>query len=353
MNAIPRLGLVAVVLVQCCTASAQTLVGGVEVPAFKQRVEPASSEMSQAIGGGFKFSASGDGVLVQRYVFDTLHRIYSGYDVLVEPSPASDACVLTFRQLSINIDEFAERLANLPLQRGNNPREWNFQAPASPPLSQSARQGETIAVDLIAIAGGGQEVVDYITIMQGPRAALRTGELQALARSLAAPSNSARPSPPAPSSPPKASPSIPTPTMPGEARVFSAEDAEMRVVRPRVLANGAVVEDPTGAAGQASTGSLVWFYLPSRGRYVLSLVPRDDLGFTKAGEVRGGSASFTSESDTIIIECPIDIAPGHAPYYLYVLHDLDFSPASAAQKSRLVYGSVSPEELRRLGPDVK
>jgi hypothetical protein len=90
---------------------------------------------------------------------------------------------------------------------------------------------------------------------------------------------------------------------------------------------------------------LVWFYIPGRGRYILSLVPRPELEFHKAGEVRGGRITLTLNGDAITLECFSEIATGHAPYNLYVLRDSKWEPTAQAQKGQLAIGSVDAEEL--------
>ena len=80
----------------------------------------------------------------------------------------------------------------------------------------------------------------------------------------------------------------------------------------------------------------------------MSAVPHPELGFVKAGELRGGAAAFTSGDDKVSIESPIPIAPGDAPYVLYVLHDPEWAPTSQAQAASVLAGSVSTLELAAL-----
>jgi hypothetical protein len=136
------------------------------------------------------------------------------------------------------------------------------------------------------------------------------------------------------------------PTVSGTAREFSADDAEMHIQQARVSING--VKQELASPSRLATGSLVWFYLPQHGRYVLSLSPRAELGFVRAGEVRGGAVSFTLGDDRVQLESPVAIAPGEAPYLLYVLHDPDWAPTAQAQSGSLLFGSVSPAELAAL-----
>lgn len=101
-------------------------------------------------------------------------------------------------------------------------------------------------------------------------------------------------------------------------------------------------------AGPGATGTLVWFYLPKRGRYILSLVPRPELGFAKVGEVRGGTIRFQMAGDEFALESYTPVAPGSAPYTLYVLHDGDWEPTARNQVDQSLTGSVSPGELAAL-----
>ena len=79
----------------------------------------------------------------------------------------------------------------------------------------------------------------------------------------------------------------------------------------------------------------MWLYLPGRGRYILSLVPRPELDFKVAGEFRGGKAALTVGTDLISLECNNEIAPGHAPYRLYILLDPLWEPTAQSQKGPL------------------
>jgi hypothetical protein len=133
------------------------------------------------------------------------------------------------------------------------------------------------------------------------------------------------------------------PTVSGEARDFSAADAEFQILQPRaVFLNGALEGAPIL---RNIRGPLVWIYLPKHGRYILSLAPRPGLDFIKAGEVRGGVISFTIGGDSIRLESNMSFAVGDAPYNLWILHDEEWEPISEAQKNRPGIGSVGAAEL--------
>jgi hypothetical protein len=207
--------------------------------------------------------------------------------------------------------------------QSHNSTEWTFQPLPSIPEPRMVHDGETISVDLFVDPATGEKLIDDIRI-DPPRTAIR-------------------PSPAVPAAPVNR----PIPTVSGDARDFSAADAELQISQPRVTLNGAPQNTATRGAANVR-GSLVWFYLPEHGRYILSLAPRPDLDFQKAGEVRGGAIPFTVGDDSIKLECATPIATGNAPYYLYVLHDPEWEPTAQAQKGQFAVGSVAPGELAAL-----
>lgn len=151
------------------------------------------------------------------------------------------------------------------------------------------RTGDVISVELWTAPDTGQKIIDEVhTNGILPYALTRTAPPPGLRAKAAAAA-------------------FTPPTVPGPAREFSPEDAEMRISQFRISVNGTPENPPKAAT--ASTGALIWFSLPNRGRYVLSLAPHPALGFAKAGEVRGGVVTFTLDGATIKLECPLAIAP--------------------------------------------
>ena len=249
-----------------------------------------------------------------RYLSDNVNQVYLGYELLVQQQQPGTYLV-TFGKLGLTALEIAAQ--------SHNSTEWTMQPLPAIPEPRVVHDGDTISVDLFVDAATGEKLIDDIRI-DPPRAAIR------LATSLqATPVNR------------------PIPTVSGDARDFSAADAELQIAQPRVTLNGAAQNSATRGAANVR-GSLVWFYLPDRGRYILSLAARPDLDFKKAGEVRGGAIEFIVGNDSIKLECPTPIATGGAPYYLYVLQDPEWEPTAQAQKGQFAMGSVSPGELAAL-----
>jgi hypothetical protein len=293
-------------------------------PRFELKVEPPGPALLQRYSSGYGLSAGaryGGGIVGHRSLRDDSAHIFLGYDLLIEPQPQPDTFRVTFRELTTNPLNVARGPGGQPF----NPAEWKTLPLPVYPAPQVVHPGDTISVDLWVNPDTGQKLVDYISFQQPqshPTLLIGPGPIS------------------------RSAPAVPT--VSGTARDFSAEDAEMRLVQPRIAMNG-TPQDTTPSRGAANAaGTLVWFHLPNHGRYILSLAPRADLGFVKAGEVRGGAITFTLGGDTFTLESNTAITTGYAPYILYVLHDPDWEPTAQAQRGHFQTGSVSPGEIALL-----
>jgi hypothetical protein len=245
-------------------------------------------------------------------MLDTGNRMYFGYELLLEQQQPG-TYLATFGKLG---------LTSLDLSAGMRWRalSWTIQPIPAIPEPREIRDGETISIDLFIDAATGDKLVDDIRIDP--------------------------PHPPVTRFQPPPPVSRPIPTVSGTARDFSAADAELQILGSRTITlNGNLMGQ---LVPPSVHGALVWLYLPDHGRYILSLTPRADLGFKKAGEVRGGMIIFTLGKDTIKLECMREIATGDAPYHLYVLHDPDWQPTAERQKDRPIAGTVAADELAAL-----
>ena len=280
---------------------------------------------------------SGGGNTYFRRIFvDRDERQYFGYEVALEQRSTGEY-LMTFGQPGMTPMEAAiegTSTGTLAIQ------DWALRSTGLPE-PKIVHESDKINVELTLDPAAGLKVIDEITIEAYTAGLPRPGALP--------------------------TPRVPVvPSVEGTARDFTAADAEMTLAAPRVMINGtlqqaqrtipppgipnAVVagQPPIASVAQRSTGALLWLYLPGRGRYILSLVPRPELDFKVAGEFRGGKAEFTVGTDLISLECNNEIAPGHAPYRLYVLLDPLWEPTAQSQKGQLAIGSVGVGELVKL-----
>ncbi len=120
---------------------------------------------------------------------------------------------------------------------------------------------------------------------------------------------------------------------------FYAEDGELEFTGPTLILGGKEFLLPQDAA--PVKGNIVWIYVPGHGRYLLSLKPHADLGFTLAGQVGGTSLWFKLQEEEIQVDADERIAPGSATYNLYALHQSDWLPSKESDSSVTAVGSDS------------
>ncbi len=286
---------------------------------FETRGDP--PELAPKFASGFQSKMGPSYAVMHRYFHDPRTHTYFGYDVVTETGPQPDTYRIRFFELGIGaLDVVGGALVD--------PSDWTKLPLGNLPAARVVQIGDTISIELWSDPDTGQRLTDYIHIRQRPQLGGMISSIGALR-----PGGIAAPVP------------RPVPTVSGVARDFRAEDAELRLTQPSIKMNGVAQDSPRVPA---VNGVLVWFYVADHGRYVLSLAPRPELGFEKAGEVRGGAITFTLGKDQFTLECPVAVAPGYAPYVLYVLHDAEWKPTSTSQGGRVLVGSVSPAEISSL-----
>lgn len=278
-------------------SSAPSLSSGASLGASLQpslRTDPPSSTLAR------RFSAEGvsnGSTFFRRVVRDAANRTYFGYELRLEPQRQPGTYLATFSKLGATLLD--------------SDTAWTIKPLPAIPDPRVVHDGDTITIDLFVDPTTGDKLIDGIRLSFFPRALRATPTAR------------------------------PIPTTLGTAHEFSAGDAELQIVQCRVSLNGAL----QGVIGHTVRGSLVWLYLPGHGRYVLSLTPRAGLDFKQSGEVRGGAISFARDGDSINLESFTPIAPGDAPYLLYILHDPQWEPTSENQKSAPAIGTVGAAEL--------
>ena len=264
------------VLAACTCSAAQVMMSGTGSKGgvyfrYETRIEP---EMP-----GQRITGFGGGLFVDtafhRFLTDTTAKKYFGYDLSLQSEPGGTFQV-AFHPLSVS----AEKLRLAPADA------WSLLSLPRLPSPQIARSGDTIAVDLFVHPGTGQRIVDYLFI-QDERTVVR----------------------------------LPS----GAPRDYTIDDVPMTLSKMRLTVNGKSVDE----WGGGMSGTAVFFYLPRHGRFVFTLVPHEELGFRKAGEVRGNALTINRGSDTFVFDCDGPIAPGGGVFNVYVYHDATWRPRGA------------------------
>ncbi|HZI18115.1 MAG TPA: hypothetical protein VEY09_05910 [Pyrinomonadaceae bacterium] len=241
--------------------------------------------------------SEGEPNVVRRIFLDGRGELFFGYELSVEPAPAGGAGGA--RQFRVSVrplgEEFLRQLSARPSFAGRrlHPR-YNPAAFDSRP--QLIGDGDTFALDVLRNTRNGAKIVDLVTVTsEDPRR-----------RAL-----------PVRTSPP---------------RDFNAEEVRLQVTGYTLSVNGEVVHRSRGGC----SGPLVWFSLPGRGRFVVSLVPRPGYDFRQAGSIEHDRIRFEFEGDSFEWASAGPVVATGGNWNVWVLHDPNFDfdlsdpPASAA-----------------------
>jgi len=118
---------------------------------------------------------------------------------------------------------------------------------------------------------------------------------------------------------------------------FYAADSELELTKPLLILQGRELE--LQQEPEPVKGHVVWLYVPGHGRYLMSLAPHAELGFSLAGQVGGTSLWFKLQGEDIQVDSDERIAPGSATYNVYVLHEPDWQPSGETVPSSARMGS--------------
>jgi len=230
-----------------------------------------------------------------RVVQDRSQRRYFAYDVLVEPKNNSRAFQVRIEPFSLSATDLAQMEVD---------PSWTYVPLLKYPLVPDVRAGDSVAIDLLENPATGQKVVDYFVFK---RANATAGAELSPVRDLA------------------------------------LADVHLRLDDLRISVNGSVLDASTRVGGSIS-GAALWFYLPEKGRFVMSLLPNPKLGFRRAGEVTNALLSFTDGSDRYDIKSTGRITPASGRFNLYVVRDPEWRPTGSESSSPLVVGAADRAE---------
>lgn len=240
---------------------------------FEMRLDNPPGDAMAASSWGSSGVMVGKGT-IHRYVAYSPAKRYLGYDASIRET-SEGAYALEIGPLSLTAKQL-----DLP-----SPESWTPWPPPRYHAPPTVRHGDKLEFALLT-GPGGQQLIEQISVKaDGRPPALRGSQ---------------------------------------SAQDFKIEDAEFELSAPEVLINGASLN--LGGKGGGMRGAPLILYLEGRGRFILTLVPRLDLGFVKAGEVRGTQMRFRAGPDQFEIRSATKIAPGSGAFHLYLFHDPGYRP---------------------------
>lgn len=223
--------------------------------------------------------------LVHRVFVDDKNDMFFGYDLIVEPAPASK------RRFRVSVaplsSEYERGLRARKDFRAMRPHpSFNAASFSASIKPQLVTDGDTLALDVLLNPRTGAKVVDLIKISaDDPR--LQEAPLSANA-----------------------------------ARDFQLEDVPLKVGNYKLLVNDELIY----RAASGCAGAIIWFSHPARGRFVFSLTPHAGYDFRKVGTVEHNRIVFTWEGDRYEWVSSQPVVGSGGNWNLWVLHDPDHSP---------------------------
>jgi hypothetical protein len=105
---------------------------------------------------------------------------------------------------------------------------------------------------------------------------------------------------------------------------FTPDAVALSVRNYQLLIDGKLIGSSNSTTGTA--GSLLWFYVPGRGRFIVSLVPRDGYSFEKIGVLDENRIEFSAGGEHYEWLSGAPILAGGGAWNVWVLQDKNYTP---------------------------
>lgn len=282
---------------------------------FRSETDPPSNRQ-QDIG---TYEVASENNVIHRAFLDAERGVYFGYDVGIESLVDANRFKLTFKPLS-SIDFISISKTVTTNSPSKEPQTTSRSVVLSPinlskyPEPQTIRGGDTVAFDVLINPQTGVKIVDLIKISasgdQLPTISSKNGK--ASANRQEAELNDQKKQ--------IASSQQLNPASEGGPTDFTIDAVELNLTSAYLSINGKRFGKGDDSDATNLSGALLWFYLPGRGRFIMSLSPRDGYKFQKLGTISGNQISFEFNGNKYewISTSPI-LAVGKRSWNLWVL----------------------------------
>src|ERR1043165_872290 len=224
---------------------------------------------------------AGNNRIIHRVLTDAQNNVVFGYDLWINSDPISKK----FSLAVLPADEAFRRtfLKDYTPSRPSGPFA-TFPKSTTP---QTLDDGDAVSLELLVNYESGVKIVDVVSVTFD-RSTLRESHLESAPKD------------------------------------FTLDAVELGVKNYSLLINGTLVSKSKSTIG--FTGALLWFYVPDRGRFIFSLVPREGYEFAKMAVLDGNRIEFSMNNERYEWLSSDSILPNGGTWNLWVLHDINYTP---------------------------
>ena len=251
----------------------------------------------------FAQAIAGDNRVIHRVLTDSERRVVFAYDLSVH----SDPLTKKFSVVVLPADEafrrsFLKDSAPLRAHEG-------FATFPNSTTPQTLDDGDAVSLELLVNRESGVKIVDVVKVTFD-RSTLREKYLEVAPKD------------------------------------FTLDAVSLAVKSYEVLIDGTLVGKSKSKIGCA--GSLLWIYIPDRGRFIFSLVPREGYSFQKIGMLDDNRIEFEVDGEFYEWISGDSILPHGGVWHLWVLHDPGYTPLFTAQQTAPRVRDKGPNVFERL-----
>ena len=231
---------------------------------------------------------AGENRIIHRVLTDAQQNVVFGYDLWVSADPNT-------KKFSLAVLPADEAFRRTFLKDNSSLQPTSSFATFPKSIApQTLDDGDAVSLELLVNNESGVKIVDVVSVTFD-RSTLRESNLESAPKD------------------------------------FTLDAVELGVKNYSLLINGTLVGKSKSTIG--FTGTLLWFYVPDRGRFIFSLVPREGYEFAKIAVLDNNRIEFTMNNERYEWLSSESILPNGGTWNLWVLHDTNYTPLFGSEAS--------------------
>jgi len=270
--------------------------------AFRSEM-PGSNTTSSLAALLYAQAFAGENRIIHRVLTDAEQNVVFGYDLWVNADPIR-------KKFSVAVLPADEAFRRSFLKDFTPPRPNSaFATFPKSTTPQTLDDGDAVSLELLVNHESGATIVDVVSVTFD-RTTLREKHLESAPKD------------------------------------FTLDAVALGVKNYSLLVNGNEVSKSKSSIG--FSGALLWLYIPERGRFIFSLVPRKGYDFEKIAVLDENKIAFTIDGERYEWVSGTSILPSGGIWNLWVLRDPNYTPLFSAEESQPRSAPKTPNIFERL-----